>query len=209
MSYCGNYICDTDISNWPSGTTDAQKEAAIRRAEEIIEAILHTHYYPKAFDIELNGNNKNRLFIPLKANVLTVTAVYVWGELLDPTWYTWDVNSIYINVSSGIGVSNIELAYRLSEIEVDGLFPHGYNNIHILGTYGSATVPQWIKDLAKILVQDINDPSLYTHYLKSETIGNYSYSMGGVYDVKGVTGIKEADDLLRLFKRGKCLIMAP
>jgi len=207
MGYCGHYICDTDIDNWPSGMTDAEKEAAIRAAEEIIEAALGTQYYPKPFDIRINGNGKNRIFLPLKANILTVSHVYIYGVELEPSWYAFDHNSIYISPESA--ATDVELDYLLSEVEAEGIFPRGYNNIRIIGTYGQSPVPQWIKDCVIMLVKDKNDPSLYTHYLQSESIGKYSYNMGSDYLKGKLTGIKEVDDLIKLFRRGKPIMMTP
>jgi len=207
---CGNYICASDIDNWPSGTTEEEQLAAIEAAEELIEKITKTHFYPKAFDIKLNGNNKNRLMLPLSANVLSVSAVYVWGEELDTTWYTWDVNSILLDEEGAWG-GDIELAYKLGEIDVHGIFPYGLNNVRVVGTYGPATVPSWVIEVAKILVKDKNDPTLYAHYtLGSERIGDYSYDLGGGSVLTDYpTGIAEADVWLRRFRRGKSIIMAP
>lgn len=206
---CGNYICASDVDNWPSGTTEEEQQALIEAMEELIEKIAKTFFYPKTFDIRLNGNDKNRLFLPLSANIIAVTAVYVWGELLDTTWYTWDKNSILVDLEQAWG-PDVELDYKLGQVDVKGLFPRGYNNIRVIGTYGLADVPAWVSLVAKILVQDQNDPTLYSHYtLASERIGDYSYSMGSAGVVDYPTGIVEADTWLRRFKRGKSIIMAP
>ena len=44
MPYSGNYISDSDIGNWPSGTTDAEKQEAIEVAEARLEAALKRSY---------------------------------------------------------------------------------------------------------------------------------------------------------------------
>lgn len=208
---CGNYICASEIENWPSGTTEEEQQALIEAMEALIEKITKTHFYPKAFDIRLNGNDKNRLFLPLSANIIVVSAVYLWGELLDSTWYTWDKNCVLVDLEQTWG-PDVELDYKLGQVDVRGIFPKGYNNIRVIGAYGLAEVPSWVCLVAKILIQDQNDPTLYTHFtLASESIGDYSYSLGGggggVNDYP--TGIVEADVWLRRFKRGKCIIMAP
>lgn len=212
MPYSGHYISDVDVTNWQSGTSDAEKQAAIETAEAILERALGVHYYPKAFDIKINGNGKYRLFLPLASNILTVTSIHVGGIELDDTWWTWDANSVFIDLStSGAGVGNPELEYLLSSVTSEGIFPRGYNNIRIVGTCGPAAVPAWIKKVARILVEAVNDPSLYTAYiLGSESIGTYSYSTGsgaGLPTYK--TGIKEADEIIHLFRRKKIVIMAP
>jgi hypothetical protein len=206
---CGNYICADDVDNWPSGTDEEDQLAAIETAEAMIEKVTKTHFYPKAFELRLNGNGKNRLVLPLQANIISVSAIYVWGVELDSTWYTWDNNSVLLDTES-YGGSKVELAYQLGEVEGQGLFPRGLNNIHIIGVYGLAVVPSWVKDVAVILVKDKNDPALYAHYTGgSESIGNYSYNLGGGGVADYPTGVVEADTWLRRFRRGKSILLAP
>lgn len=208
MPYTGFYISDTDISTWPSGTTDAEKQAAIERAEAIVEAALKTKYRSVAFDLRLNGNDKNRLFLPLPAPIVSISEVSLNGYVFDTSDYTFDKNSIYINVGSG--ATDVETRYLLDNFDENAMFPRGFNNIRIKGTYGASTVPAWIKEVVKILVNDINDPTVYTHYLASESIGGYSYSLTAEFaSAKGLTGIKEADDIIKLFRRKKTILMAP
>lgn len=204
MGYEGHYISADDIENWPSGTSEEEKEAAIKLAEEVLEACLGRSYYPKDFDVKINGNGKNRLFIPLPEPIITVDLIEVWGVELDSAYWAFDSSSVFISPESG--ASEVEIEYFL-KTEQGALFPWGYNNIRIKGTCGSE-VPEWIKEVARILVEDKNDPTLYTHYLKSESIGNYSYTMGDSY-AKTLTGIKEADDIIRLFRRKTPIFMAP
>ena len=203
----GNYIDADDIVNWPSGTTEAEQTAAIANAEQLVEKIIGRHFYSKAFDIKINGNNKNRLFLPLYADILTVTKIWVGGIELETSWYTFGENSVFIDLtSSGSGVGDPELMYKLTTVEEVGIFPRGFNNIRIKGTYGDATVPQPIKELCKILISYDNDDSLYTSTIKaSEKIGDYAYSIGGgVYDkIKIYTGIFEADKIITAYKRQK------
>jgi hypothetical protein len=204
---CGHYICADDIENWPSGTEDDEKLATIEKMEALIEKVTKTHFYPKTFDIAINGNNKNRLFLPLSANILSVTAVYLYGILMDSSWYAWDHNSIFINPDAQ---TDVELAYRLHRVEAAALFPHGYNNVRVIGLYGEADVPSWVKQVAGILIEDHNDPHIYAHaMLQSERIGNYAYSMGSAGLAEYPTGVVEADKWLRRFRRGKAIIMAP
>lgn len=208
MPYTGYYISDSDITTWPSGTTEAEKQAAIERAEAIVEAALRVKYRPVAFDVRINGNDKNRLFVPLPAPILTVSEVSLNGYVFDSSDYTFDNNSVFINVGSG--ATDVETRYLLDNFDLNAMFPRGFNNVRIKGTYGSTAVPAWIVEVVKILVNDINDPTAYTHYFASESIGGYSYSMAAeLASAKGLTGIKEADDIIKLFRRKKGIVMAP
>lgn len=209
MPPSGHYISASDVSNWPSGITEAEQQALINVAEEIIEAATKSVYYSKTLDIKLNGNDKNRLFLPIRTKLLTVTHIYVNGIELDTSWYTWDSNSVFIDLTtSGAGACDPELKYMLNQVETEGIFPHGYNNIRITGTHGVSTIPAWVKKACAMLVESDNDPTLYEKYLLgSESIGRYSYSLGDAKLWK--TGVREVDKLINLFKSKKGIIMTP
>lgn len=98
----GNYINSSDISTWPSGCdADCQAET-IKFAEELVEKILCRHFYAKTFDISINGNDKNRLFLPLYADIIAVRHIYVGGIELAPSWYKWDENSVYLDLDAAM-----------------------------------------------------------------------------------------------------------
>jgi len=208
----GNYVDASDISSWPSGCDTACKEKTINFAEQLIEKITGTHFYSKDFDIEINGNNKNRIFPPLHANILSVSAVYVCGYELDPTWYGFDESSVYLDLcKSGVALS--EYYYVLSQEAEEGLFPRGYNNIRIVGTFGYSAVPEPIKKAVGYLIDAVNEGSFAAVGLyESEKIGDYSYKIGiDGYSKKGVyTGVPKVDVILRTYmKQKKPIILTP
>ena len=98
---CGDYLCAGHVDNWPSGISEEEQWEIITKVEQLIDKVTETKWGGEAFDIKLNGNNKNRLFIPLEADILTVTNVYISCVELDSSWYTWDVNSIYLDPCIG------------------------------------------------------------------------------------------------------------
>ncbi len=210
MPYSGNYISDSEISNWPSGTTDAEKQEAIEVAEARLEAALGRSVYPKPFDIKINGNGKNRLFIPVREKIGAVSSIHLNGIILDASWYTFDSASVFIDLStSGSGPFSPELEYLLSEAEGEVIFPRGYNNVRIIGTFQPSAVPAWAKRAARMLVEYQNDPTLYQAYLLgSESISKYSYSFSGPAELFK-TGLREVDDLIRPFCGRKAIILAP
>lgn len=202
----GNYIDPADVSNWPSGYTDEMKAEDIARIEELVEKTLKTFFYTKALDIKLNGNNKDRIFLPVEANILTVSKVFVNGVELAASWYTWDHSSVFIDLTtSGSGSLDPELSYMLRETSIGGLFPAGFDNIRIKGTYGYSSVPENIKKLCIILVEYESDPDLYTTWLyDSEKIGDYSYSKGASgKGIPSIFGIWEADRIAVSYRRQK------
>jgi len=212
--YCGDYICSSDIDNWASGSDYDDWKAIIDKVEQLIDKVCHTHFGGEEFDIKINGNDKNRLFLPLKSDIITVTHVYVSCIEMPDSWYTWDKNSIFLDpcTSGSGGAFDPELMYRLASVYEAGIFPRGYNNIWIQGTYGDeGDVPEAIKQAAIILAEWENDPSLYSNisYKKSEKIGDYAYTnLAGSQD-EILTGILEADQFLRLYIKKKPIIMAP
>jgi len=98
---CGHYLCAGHIDNWPSGITAEEQQQIIDKVEQIIDKVTETKWGGEAFDIKLNGNGKSRLFLPLETDILTVTNVYISCVELDSSWYTWDINSIYLDPCIG------------------------------------------------------------------------------------------------------------
>jgi len=107
MSATGDYITEDDI-DWECAKTDEEKQAIVDKVEQLIDKICHAHFGGEEFDIKLNGNDKNRLFIPLESDIITVEHVYVSCIELDSGWYAWDKNSIFLDpcISDGLWGSN-------------------------------------------------------------------------------------------------------
>lgn len=211
----GNYVDPSDISTWPSGCDDTCQAEVVAFAEELVEKILHRPFYSKVLDFRMNGNGKNRIFPPLHAPLLMVTGLYVCEVELDPCWYSWDNHSIFLDMckacpsSGGLGDAYLLLTTEAPE----GYFPRGHNNVRIVGTYGSATVPTPLKQAIVWLIDTMNDGSFALKGgFKSETIGRYSYTAGATgYIKEGVyTGITAVDKILRQYMRQKKpIIMTP
>jgi hypothetical protein len=204
----GNYIDPSDITTWASACDAVCQEGAIAFAEQLIEKALGRPFYPAPLDKRMNGNGKNRIFPPLSAPLLTVEHLYVCDIEIDPCWYSWDKGSIFLDMckacpSSG-GLS--ELWFLLTAEAPEGFFPRGYDNIRIVGTYGSASVPEPLKQAIKILIDAVNDGSYaVTGGFISESIGKYSYRLGATGYVKdGVyTGLPSVDKILKLYVKQK------
>ncbi len=122
MSYSGHYITDTEVSNFASGATDAQKQAVIDFVEERIQKLTKDFFYPKVFGINVDGNGENLLNLNLIPNILSVSSIEVSGSELSSSYYTHDKHSVFLDYNRTSG----------------GLFTTGYRNIHVAGTYGWA-----------------------------------------------------------------------
>lgn len=101
MGYEGDYISDTDVDNWPLGSGDPEYKAVIDKVEQLIDKVCKTHFGSQSFDTKLNGNGKNRLFIPLHTDILTVTSVFIGCVELDSNWWAHDVNSVFLDPCIG------------------------------------------------------------------------------------------------------------
>ena len=193
--------------------SEAEKDALIAKIELQLEELTQTHFYEKNFDIEINGNGKNRIFPPLRADIITVTAVYICAIELPASWYAWDADSVYLDLcqsaAAGTGYPWAELYYRLGEAEERGLFPRGYNNIRIVGTFGQPELLALAKQAVEILIEAHNDGSLYPKLMKAEKIGDYSYQFGGTLHGNIYTGIRDADDVIDILIRKKPTILTP
>ena len=199
----GTHTLDTGEG---SGTTDRQE--IINRVEQTIELITKDYFYSKAFVIYIDGNSNDRLFLGLIPDVLTVTEIKISGVELPDSWWTSDVNSVYLDPEAVTGDEDDlpELYLRLSYKH--RLFPEGMSNIKVTGTYGWSSTPPAIKQAAIILASSENDSTLYPGYsstLKSEKIGDYAYTLADI-DMKSSTGIESADKLLRNYIRKKPML---
>jgi len=182
----GNYIVDDDIDNFPDDITKEERQVIIDDVEHLVERITRDYFYEKAFDVRLNGNDKGRIFFSIRPKILSVTAVYVNGELLADTEWDYDEDSVFVSLDA-TEIDPIVLLERRR------LFPRGHNNIRIVGTLGWLTCPYLVKQACIILARAQNDSDLYeTYNFKSEKLGEYSYTRDG----KNYTGIPEVDTKL-------------
>ena len=99
MAAEGCYLHEDDIT-WPAGFA-GDKQAVIDKVEQIIDKVTGTHWCATAFDIKLNGNNKNRLFVPTHTDILSVTSIFIDCVELDSSWWEYDVNSVFLDPCIG------------------------------------------------------------------------------------------------------------
>jgi len=184
-----------------SGSSEVDRQAAIDRAEQLIERLTKDYFYSKALEMYRGGNGQNRLLLNLQPHILAVTEIKVLGIALATSWWTYDVNSVYLNPESATGgIDDPEFLLRTKSKK--GLFPKGINNIKITGTYGWTACPPAIKQATIILCRYENDETLYTKYddLVTDKLGDASYGRGSK---KFLTGLQEADKLIRNYIRKK------
>jgi hypothetical protein len=183
-----------------SGSSETERQEVIDSVEHLIENLTKDYFYEKDFVIYRDGNGKDKLYLGLTANILSVSEVLLFGVELSSSWYTFDNDSIYLDPDAATGDELPELLLRM-RYETN-LFPKGTGNVKVTGTYGWASCPAAIKRAAVILCRYENDETLYTKYddFVSEKLGDMTQSRG---DKKYLTGIQEADRILRNYIRRK------
>lgn len=193
----------SDVTNWPAEYETIQKKQLVSDKEEEIERITKDFFYTKAFDLKLDGNGKDRIFLQLFKDILSVSALYVYGIEIDSTLYTFDAHSVFLDTTTVIG-SWVEWRILKKELETEVLFPAGDRNVRIVGTYGWSSCPRDIRSCAKILIEDGFDESLYDHWRAG------SFSIGGDYSYTNpsrvYTGIMKADRILERYRRKRPLL---
>ncbi len=134
MAVNGHYIGDADVSNWPDGMSEANILLIIKSVEERIHKLTKDFFYPKVFGVNLDGNGENILNLNLIPNILSVTSVKISGVALSESYYTHDKLSVFLDSTSI--TSEAELRYMLRRSQGMALFPTGFRNIQVIGTYG-------------------------------------------------------------------------
>lgn len=194
-----------DVTNFPSGYVTIDKREAIQLEEERIERITHDFFYSKAFDVKLNGNGKNQIFLPFRPDVLSVTYVYIWAISLDSALWTYDKRSVFQNLETS-GGSWAELRHLLKEWGSSALFPPGKMNVRIVGTYGWSSCPKDIRSAAAMMIMDRFDETLYDHWREG------SFGIGGDMSYNNPkrthTGILKVDRILDRYVRRRPLLSA-
>lgn len=130
----GNYISDTDVSNWAAGATTAQKLAIIKRVESRLERLCKDFFYPRPFGVDLDGSGGQVQNLRLIPNILSVTLVTISGVTLNAGYYSHDRHSLYLSTTNAADVSDIE--WLLAYAETNVIFPRGLRNVHVDGTLG-------------------------------------------------------------------------
>lgn len=129
MAADGNYIKSTDVDNWADAgiTVDADKQVVIDRIEEQVERLTKDYFYPKAFDVRIDGNGANRIFPSFYQDLILVSNVYVNDIEIRSSEWEYDKDSIY---------SSILAQECQTLLGVSRLFPAGKGNVRIVGIIG-------------------------------------------------------------------------
>lgn len=133
----GNYIDDSDVDNWASGATTAEKLEVIERMEAEIERVTRDLFYEAPFDVTKDGPGSDTMPLHLRGRILSVSAIYYLGVVMNASTYSFSANSLH---QSSLGVNSDDfLRYEESRRLRSGrgnFFPEGLGNLEIVGTMG-------------------------------------------------------------------------
>jgi len=157
-------------------------------ARELIEKYTCTHFDQFTATVELSGKGAQSLILP--DWLATLTTVTFDGE---------NVTTVYTFKTGGY------ILYC-----EDTVFPSGFKNIGISGTWGRySSVPAPVKEAALELIKDAADPTrIAKNALASEKLGDYAYSKGKTPRGR-TTGNDRADELLKLYAITRPGLIAP
>lgn len=91
----GHYLVDTDVDNWVAEESDANKLMVIQAAEELIEKITKDYFYAKTFTLVMDGNGRDRLFLGLRPNILSITQIKLSGVVLNANLYGFSNYAVF------------------------------------------------------------------------------------------------------------------
>jgi len=80
----GNYIHEDDVDNWPDEYGDPEQQAVIDEVEAQVERITKDYFHPKTFHEFLDGNGRDRLFLPIRQKILSINYMAI-SEIEIPT----------------------------------------------------------------------------------------------------------------------------
>lgn len=123
----GKYVHEEDVDNWPADYGDPEQQAVIDRIEEQVERLTKDCFYPKAFDVRIDGNGSNRIFPSFYQDLLWISNVYVNDIEIGSSEWEYDKNSVY---------SSILAQEYQTLLEDSHLFPAGKGNVRIVGMVG-------------------------------------------------------------------------
>jgi hypothetical protein len=161
----------------PPGSVDQVTFALDAACEDIRRYTSQQLSYVANDTVTVHGNNMRVLLLP-EVPVVAVTAVTVDGDALEVGDWT---------VDAGTG-----LLWRQPQPLTTCLFPlwtDGVQNVTVTYSHGYQVMPSNLKRIACALARDVvNSTSAATAGVKSETIGNYSYTLTDEAAASGVGG---------------------
>jgi hypothetical protein len=186
-----NYTTKAKISAL-TGIAEASIESDwLNWSDEEIEQATGEEYSIAVSEIlKIDGPGGNVLILP-KYPILTITKINCDGV----EWTGVDITNSFA-IYEDEGMIKVREGINYDNVDLDEVFAKGTQNIEITGTFGYASVPKIIEELATLIVIRImREKSLgMTDEITDESIGDYSVKYReNKYDL-----IKTIEDLFAL-----------
>jgi len=96
-----------------AGDSEADRQAIIDSIENLIERATHDYFYAKSFTAVLDGNAKNRMFLGLLPDILSVTEILLSEVTLSTSLFSFDTDSVFqaaLTTSQCKSISDVTLS---------------------------------------------------------------------------------------------------
>ena len=194
MGYCT--IAEIKARETVSGVTDAQYQSSLDWAEAVLDRLTNDHFESTDLTIYVSGSGS-------------------WRQNLYPGTFLkcLSISSI-VDVPSGGEITSAEFQiqghflvlleeYTVRAGAVNSVWPAGIYNIRVKGSFGWSSVPVEIRDACILLalnkVKKLSGSAIGGG-VKSERIGDYSYTKSVSAGEKAITGIVEVDEVIDMYK---------
>ena len=155
-----------------TGVAEASIEADwLNWADDEIETATGESFFAAVSEVlKIDGPGGNTLMLP-KYPILTITKINCDGV----EWTGADITNSFA-IYNEEGMIKVREGINYDNVDLDEVFAKGTQNIEITGTFGYASVPALVEELATLIVIRImREKSLgMTDEITEERIGDYS-----------------------------------
>ena len=165
------YVTSAEVSAaWPGfASLSADEQAAlIEVASAQIDAVCRRSLAQQTYVEKHSGINTPRVWLRNRP-VVAVAEVKIYDTVLDnSTDEAWTVDALTGELLRGPSWGDPRFNYW---------FPSGRNNVQVTYSAGYDPIPAAVKRAAILMIQALNDAGKSSDVYKSESIGDYSYSL--------------------------------
>jgi len=198
-----------------SAFSDAELQACLDEAEELVEKITGTRYWESNETWYLDGQDSHYLrFTPIIGYPLLSATELLEVDENGAEIEEWVENEDFVNNGHYLLAVDVDDSARVGTIVSNGYFPAGVKNFKLTGVWGecrTADVPEALKRVIKLLALETVAPGLTgasKSDVQSEEWPDYKVSYrSGSEKVATATGFKELDRILHRYTAGAAMFL--